>query len=335
MTIKIALDAMGGDLAIDSVVGGMDRFLQDSPKANVFFYLYGNQEKIEASLKKLAVKKSDFFELIHTETKIDNNMKPSHALRNGRGSSMFEAILSVAEGRTDAVVSAGNTGAYMALSKVILKTIGGIDRPALVSLIPNVSGHGNVVLDLGANTECSPVNLFQFALMGNAVAKALLQTEQPRIGLLNVGTEKTKGTDKIKEAFDLISAEFGEKFVGFVEGTDIQKETANVIVTDGFSGNIALKAIEGTFRFIAKLYQKGVTSSLRGKVSYLLSKPILDQIWDTIDPRKHNGASLVGLQGIAVKSHGNADAYSFSSAISVALKLAQSDFVNNIKKLIK
>lgn len=335
MTIKIALDAMGGDHAADSVVGGVQIFLDSCAKSGVFFNIYGDTDAIEAALKRFQTIPADAYEIFHTESIIAGDMKPSYALRSGRGSSMFEAISSVLSGRSDAVVSAGNTGAYMALSKAILKTIEGIERPALVSLMPTCSGRNNVVLDLGANAECSPLNLFQFALMGDAVAKALLQLDHPTIGLLNVGTEKTKGNECIREAFDLIKEHFGDCFKGFVEGTDILQDTVDVVVADGFSGNIALKTIEGTFKFIARLYKKGVKSSLLGKISYLVSKPVLDQIWNVVDPRKHNGASLVGLNGIAVKSHGNADALSFSSAISVAVRLAKSNFVQNIKSLME
>lgn len=334
MAIKIALDAMGGDYAADSVVGGVQYFLNTRSASDVFFNIYGDSDVITSVLKHFPSVSANRYKIYHTDSVISSDMKPSHALRYGRGSSMFEAIASIVSGESDTVVSAGNTGAYMALSKAILKTIDGIDRPALVSLIPNVSGGNNVVLDLGANTECSSLNLFQFSLIGNAVAKALLQLEEPKIGLLNVGTEKTKGTECVREAFNLLSAHFNNSFVGFVEGTDILQETVNVIVADGFSGNIALKTIEGTFKFMAELYKNGVKASALGKISYLMNKPVLKRIWAIVDPRKHNGASLVGLNGVAVKSHGNADSLSFASAISVAVKLAQSDFVQNIKSLM-
>lgn len=336
MTIKIALDAMGGDLAPSSVIKGVKTFLESPPASpDVFFNIYGNSSSLNSDIKLLLGVPDSCYKIIHAERVIPSDMKPSHALRYGRGASMFEAISSVLSGESDAVVSAGNTGAYMALSKALLKTIDGIERPALVSLMPTAAGSNNVVLDLGANAECSPLNLFQFALMGNAVAKALLHISHPTIGLLNVGTEKTKGTECVREAFQLISEHFENNFKGFVEGTDILQETVNVIVTDGFSGNIALKTIEGTFKFIAGLYKNSVKSSILGKISYLMSKPLLGQIWNIVDPRKHNGASLVGLNGIAVKSHGNADAFSFSSAISVAVKLAESNFVQNIKSLME
>jgi glycerol-3-phosphate acyltransferase PlsX len=273
--------------------------------------------------------------IVHTDKVISSDMKPSYALRYGRGSSMFEAISSVARGESDAVVSSGNTGAYMALSKAILKTIPGIDRPALVSLIPNIEGSSNVVLDLGANTECDSNNLFQFAIMGDAVAKALLQIENPRIALLNIGVEKNKGTTVVQDAFKLTSNYFKERFIGFVEGTDLLKSTADVIVTDGFSGNIALKTIEGTFRFVAGLYRKEVQRSLSGKLSYLVSKPVLSRMWDAIDVKKHNGATLVGLNGLAIKSHGMADGLSFASAISVAIRLVNSNFTQNIKNFLE
>jgi glycerol-3-phosphate acyltransferase PlsX len=204
-----------------------------------------------------------------------------------------------------------------------------------VSLLPNIDGGSNVVLDLGANTECDSNNLFQFAIMGDAVAKALLQIENPRIALLNVGVEKNKGTTTVQEAFKLASNYFKERFIGFVEGTDLAKSTADVIVTDGFSGNIALKTIEGTFRFVAGLYKKEVQGSILGKISYIVSKPTLAKMWKSVDLKKHNGAALVGLNGLAIKSHGMADALSFSSAISVAIQLAESNFTQSIRDFIE
>ncbi len=336
MAIRIALDAMGGDNGVLAVIGGMDRYFSTHPSiaSDVFFNIYGDTQEIEKVLKKDASIPNSKYKIIHTKNIIPGDMKPSYALRYGRGSSMFEAIHSISIGQSDAVVSSGNTGAYMALSKSLLKMIPGVDRPALVSLIPTAHGTRNVMLDLGANTECDAFNLFQFAIMGNAVAKAVLNLENPRIGLLNVGTEKTKGTQCLKMAYDLIFDHFGNSFVGFVEGSDITNNAADVIVSDGFSGNIALKTIEGTFKFIANLYKNNVTRNMWGKFSYLVSKPILNRIWGVVDPRKHNGASLVGLNGIAIKSHGNADAVSFSSAISVAVRLAGADFVANIRNFM-
>ncbi|MDR2074836.1 MAG: hypothetical protein LBP31_01285, partial [Holosporales bacterium] len=222
VTIRIALDAMGGDHGTKSVLGGIP--LCNPHSSDVIFNVFGNSELIKGMCKK------DWpHNIVHTDKVIPSDMKPSYALRYGRGSSMFEAISSVARGESDAVVSSGNTGAYMALSKAILKTIPGIERPALVSLLPNIDGGSNVVLDLGANTECDPNNLFQFAIMGDAVARALLKIENPRIALLNIGVEKNKGTSIVQDAFKLTSNYFKDRFIGFVEGTDLSKSTADVI----------------------------------------------------------------------------------------------------------
>jgi glycerol-3-phosphate acyltransferase PlsX len=328
VTIRIALDAMGGDHGTKSVLGGLS--LCNFRSSEVAFNVFGDSELINGMCGK------DWpYNIVHTDKVIPSDMKPSYALRYGRGSSMFEAISSVAREESDAVVSSGNTGAYMALSKAILKTIPGIERPALVSLIPNIDGGSNVVLDLGANTECGSNNLFQFAIMGDAVAKALLGIENPRVALLNVGAEKNKGTSVVQDAFKLSSDYFKEKFIGFVEGTDLLKSTADVIVTDGFSGNIALKTIEGTFRFVAGLYKKEVQKNIWGKLSYIVSKPVLTRMWEAIDLKKHNGAILVGLNGLAIKSHGMADELSFASAISVAIQLVKSNFTQNIKDFLE
>jgi glycerol-3-phosphate acyltransferase PlsX len=328
MTVRIALDAMGGDGGVSAVVGGIG-----SIKAkDVFYSIYGDASAIEAVRIEHP---KNAYRIVTVDKVICNNAKPSHALRYGRGTSMFEAISSVSTGEADAVVTAGNTGAYMALSRALLKMVDGIDRPALVSSVPNVARGSNIFLDLGANAECFPENLLQFAIMGNAVAKVLLGLSEPRLGLLNVGTEKTKGTECVKEAYALLYERFNDKFVGFVEGTEILKTSADVIVADGFSGNISLKTMEGTFKFVTELYKNEVKSSLFGKLSYLMNRPILNRISSVIDPKKHNGAVLVGLNGIAVKSHGNADFVSFASAINIAIQLVRSNFVHSIKSLME
>lgn len=340
MTVKIALDAMGGDNGASAVIGGIARYLLSlsslsDDDSSVFFNIYGDRDTIEGEIGKYSVITEDLYAIHHTLSVISSDMKPSYALRSGRGSSMFESIMSVANGDSDAVVSSGNTGAYMALSKVIMKTIDYIDRPALVSMLPNIDGGKNVVLDLGANTECTSENLLQFAMMGDAVAKCLLNLDKPKIGLLNVGTEKSKGTDSIREAYESLSSSNILNFIGFVEGTDLCRSTADVIVMDGFSGNIALKTIEGTIRLVAGLYEKNVRASLRGKISYLFSKKVLKNIKNVIDPREHNGASLVGLNGVAIKSHGNSDDVGFASAISVAAQLSKFDLIKKVKNSMK
>ncbi len=333
--IKIALDAMGGDQGVESVVRGVDYFLSHFHTDDVFFDFYGNEKDINSvlsSCRNINNNKS-LYSTHHLEKFISNDEKPFVAIRNGRGSSMFEAISSVSKGENNAVVSSGNTGVYMALSKIILKTIDNIDRPALMSLIPNLKGK-SVVLDLGANTECSSINLVQFAIIGQAVARVLLKIDDPSVGLLNIGTEKSKGTDTLRNAYDILESLSDVNFKGFVEGTDLMKGTTDIVVTDGFSGNIALKTIEGTIKLLAGMMKKGIQENFFGKLSYLFGRGIIKYMKDSLDPRNHNGASLVGLQGIAVKSHGNSDYIGFANAISVAERLARYNFIGNIKEAL-
>lgn len=326
--IRVALDMMGGDLGIDATVSGLEVYTKNHDCDGVMFEIFGDKTIIEPRLK------SPRYILHDTANNvISASEKPAKAIKVGRGTSMFEAISWVAQGNADAVVSSGNTGAYMALSKVLIGTIDGIDRPAIVSVIPNIV-NSTVMLDLGANTDCSPTKLLQFAMMGKAVSRVLQQIDDPRIGLLNIGTERTKGTDLLEEAYKLLECSKMLNFIGFVEGTDITKGTADVIVTDGFSGNISLKTMEGTIRYIAHTLKSGFSSSFMSKIGYLFCRSAIKVLRDAIDPRNHNGAPLVGLKKISIKSHGNSDAVGFANAISVAVKLAKSGFVYDIEKMI-
>jgi glycerol-3-phosphate acyltransferase PlsX len=244
---------------------------------------------------------------------------------------MGMAIDAVREGRAHGVISAGNTGAYMALSKVILKTFDGINRPAIPAVMPTRNRHGRtIVLDLGANIECSPTNLVQFALMGEAFASKIFGIDKPTVGLLNVGSEEIKGHAGVQEAFQMLRGITDFNFHGFVEGGDIMAGTTDVVVTDGFSGNITLKAIEGTSRFLQHLLRESMSSSWRGKLGYLIAKPAFDRIKQISDARHYNGAVFLGLRHIAVKSHGSADGKSFANAIKVAITLVE----NNVNEKI-
>lgn len=330
--IKIAVDIMGGDLGAEATIAGLRLYSTKNDCSDVAFLLFGNEKIIEEKLSEAS------HNLLYRVYDTGNNIisgsdKPTHALKQGRGTSMFEAINAVAKGESDAVVSSGNTGAYMALSKVLIGTIEGIERPAIVSILPNLKGN-TVMLDLGANTDCSSTKLVQFAIMGNAVSNILQKIDSPRIGLLNIGTEKSKGTDSLEKAYDILHQSKDLNFIGFVEGTDITKGTADVIVTDGFSGNISLKTMEGTIRYIVHTLKEGFSSSLMGKIGYLFSKNVFQRLKDAIDPRYHNGAPLVGLKKISIKSHGSSDSIGFSNAVSVAVKLAKSDFIKNIENKI-
>jgi len=320
LSLPIALDAMGGDKAPDSVVDGARRVLKDYPDTQFIFY--GNRELIEPLIERhrhLAAASS----IIHTETVIEMHEKASVALRQGRQSSMRIALDAVAEGKACAMVSAGNTGALMAIAKFVLKTLPGIHRPAITATIP--SRHRPVVLlDMGANIDCTAEYLVQFAMMGDAYARAALGIENPRVGLLNVGSEEMKGHDEVKEAHRILrSGTIPIEYYGFVEGNDILEGTTEVVVTDGFTGNIALKTAEGASRLIYTTLKTAIENSFTAKIGYLLARPAIRMALRRFDPRKLNGAILLGLNGIAVKSHGSADGKSFANAIKVAISLVE------------
>ena len=247
--------------------------------------------------------------------------KPSHVLRQGRNTSMRLAIDAVKDGRASAAVSAGNTGALMALAKFVLKTLPGIERPAIASLMPTRRSE-TVVLDLGANTECDADNLVQFAVMGEVFARAVLGIAKPTVGLLNIGTEDVKGNDTLRDAAAALrSSPLAIEFRGFVEGTDLASGKVDVVVTDGFTGNVALKAAEGAVGLYAQFLREAFKSSLLSKLGYLLAKPALELLRRRLDPRRYNGAMFLGLNGIVVKSHGGTDAVGFANAIGVAADL--------------
>ncbi|MDR0695491.1 MAG: phosphate acyltransferase PlsX [Holosporales bacterium] len=332
---RIALDVMGGDLGIQATVPGMIRYIMKSNGNGIAFDLFGKKSEIDAVLAEYPKVDEKICQIHDTgDNVIQCDQKPAIAVRNGKGTSMFEAIAFVADGHADAVVSSGNTGAYMALSKCLIGSIENIDRPALVGLLPNVSG-STVMLDLGANTDCTSTKLIQFALMGHAVASVLLSLECPRIGLLNIGTERTKGTKPLEEAYEFLES-FGDiNFSGFVEGTDITSGVVDVVVSDGFSGNISLKTMEGTFKYIMHVLMGGFSSSLAAKFGYIFCKKVFRILKSKIDPRINNGAPLVGLKKVSVKSHGNSDYIGFSNAISVAVNLVNASFIEKVKKSIQ
>jgi len=314
----IALDAMGGDHAPISVLHGAEQALIRHP--GIKFLLFGDRDKITPILNTLP-RLRGACELVHTDQAIGGDDKPSQAVRKGRQSSMWLAIDAVEKGRACAVVSAGNTGALMAMSKLILRTLPGISRPAIAALLPTLRGEC-VMLDLGANVESSAQDLYKFAIMGDAFARAVLGLNRPRIGLLNIGAEELKGRDEIKEAATLLKASpLNLNFIGFVEGNDITMGTADVVVSDGFTGNIALKTAEGVARLIRTYLKDAFMSSPIAKLAGFLAMGAMRSVKDKLDDRKRNGAMFLGLNGICVKSHGGADAYSFCNAISVAVEL--------------
>ncbi len=313
----LAVDAMGGDHAPDIVVHGMDVASERHPHAR--FLLVGDEAKLAPLLAKHK-RAAKSCTILHTPDSITNDAKPATALRMRR-SSMRLAIDAVAAGDASGVVSAGNTGALLTLSKIVLKTLPGIDRPAMAAIGPSARGDV-VMLDLGANVACDVRNLFEFAVMGDVFARTVLGLTAPSIGLLNVGSEEMKGDDTLRRTAELIRAShLSPQFHGFVEGHDIAAGTTDVIVTDGFTGNVALKTGEGALKLIGQLLRQVFSSSIAARIAYLLARPGLDRLREWLDPRRYNGAVMLGLSGVVVKSHGGTDAQGFAHAVDVAMDM--------------
>ena len=327
--LTIALDAMGGDRAPEMVVGGAEVARVRFPGA--LFLMFGDAGRLTPLLADLP-ELAEVTTVRHTDAVVTAEDKPSQALRSGRNSSMRLAIDAVRDGEADGVVSAGNTGALMAMAKFVLKTLPGIDRPAIATFFPTLQGE-SVMLDLGANVECDSNNLVQFAVMGEVFARTVLGLTQPTIGLLNVGAEERKGHDAVRDAATVLrESTLPIVFHGFIEGDDIAKGTVDVIVTDGFTGNVALKTLEGTVRLISGFLQETFRTSLLARLGCLLASPALRKLRGRMDPRQYNGAVFVGLNGIAVKSHGGTDAVGFGNAIGVAVDMIANDFNDRIKE---
>jgi phosphate acyltransferase len=326
--IAIALDAMGGDHAPDMVIRGAGIALQRFPQAH--FLIFGPEARLRPLLAKLP-KLAERAAIRHTDDVVTMEMKPSVALRSGRRSSMRLAIDAVAEGEAGCVVSAGNTGALMAMARLALKMLPGIDRPAMASFFPTERGE-SVMLDLGANVECDAENLVQFALMGDVFARTVLGLADPTVGLLNVGSEDLKGHDAVRSAgARLRDPSSPLNFHGFVEGNDIAAGTVDVIVTDGFTGNVAIKMAEGTSRLMMHFLRAAFQHSLSARLGYLLTRPALRRLRERVDPRRYNGAIFLGLGGICVKSHGGSDALAFANAIGVAVDMKVNGFLDKIR----
>ena len=326
--ITIALDAMGGDSAPGIVLKGADIARQRYP--SIDYLLFGDEEMVRPLLAKLPAL-SDTTTLVHTNEIVADDAKPSAALRSGRSSSMRLAIDAVADGRAAGVVSAGNTGALMAMAKFVLKMLPGIDRPAIASFFPTQRGE-SVMLDLGANIECDAENLVQFALMGDVFARTVLGLIEPTVGLLNVGEEDLKGNDAVRGASARLRlAVTPIRFYGFVEGDDIAAGTVDVVVTDGFTGNIAVKTAEGTAKLFTEFLEAAFRHSLSARIGYLFARGALRKLRMRCDPRRYNGAMLLGLNGIAVKSHGSTDAFGFANAIGVAVDMNVNGFLDKIR----
>ena len=327
----ISVDAMGGDNSPRAVIEGLA--IAAKKHSDIKFIVFGDTAKVNPILQQYPILEK-VCELRHSSEMVHNEDKPSSVIRN-RNTSMFMAIDAVKKGEAQAVVSAGNTGALMAISKLTLKTITKIHRPAIVSIMPHRYGR-YVMLDLGANTECDAINLAEFAFMGNILAKRALGIARPKVALLNIGSEEMKGKDEIKQAAQIIkNSKLDIDFIGYIEPHEISNGLADVIVADGFTGNIALKSIEGTAKQIARMIKDCIKGSILAKLGLLFMLPALIKLKKTMDPRQYNGAMFVGLNGLSVKSHGGADAYSFSCAVDNAAKLVRQNFVPTIREEIE
>ena len=327
---RIAIDAMGGDEGVRTMIEGaaLARRRHDRFK----FLLVGDETRIRAALEDYPGM-AEASEILHCEDVVAGDEKPSRALRRARTTSMGLAVDAVKRGAAGAAVSAGNTGALMAMSKLALRTMPGLDRPALAALLPTLGDNDVIMLDLGANRECDARNLVQFAVMGAAYARIVMGMERPRVRLLNIGTEETKGTEDIQMAADRLrgAGSLAMRFEGYVEADKINRGECDVVVCDGFSGNIALKAIEGAARFVTDLLKRAFSSSIRSKVGFLVSRPATELLKHHLDPNNHNGAVFLGLNGVVVKSHGSANAKGVANAVEVAARLLEDDITNRIK----
>ena len=329
-SIHLSLDAMGGDNAPQIIVDGAAQSKIRYP--DVKFSFFGNKNKLLPLVSSLKTLKDS--QIIHTDEIIGANQKPSIAVRKGKNSSMGLAIQAVKTGQTDAIVSAGNTGALMAMTKLFLRPIEGITRPAIAAYFPTIRGE-SCMLDLGANIECDAKNLVQFAFMGQAFANIVMGVNNPTISLLNIGEEEQKGLDYIKEASQILTKLKDQiNYTGFIEGDKIAQGISDVIIADGFSGNVSLKTAEGTALLVTSYLKKALSSSLSSKIGYLFAKRAINDFKLQMDPRKYNGAVFLGLNGVAVKSHGGTDAFGFANAICVAIDMVKYNFISDLKKKI-
>ena len=329
--VTIALDAMGGDSGPDPIIPAALAILERQDSVNLS--LVGLPETLEVARKAVSEKNSPRLRLIAAPEVVTMTDHPAEALRRKKKSSLRLAIQEVKDGSADACVSAGNTGALMAMARHVLKTLPGIDRPAIISAIPGIN-NPSFMLDLGANIGCTAQHLFQFALMGSVVAKDMLNIKCPSVGLLNVGEEDVKGNEVVREAGELL-ARSGLNYIGFVEGNDIFKDKANVIVSDGFVGNVALKTMEGVASMIGAYLREEFQRDPLRKLQGIAASPALRALRGRLDSRRYNGASLVGLNGVVIKSHGSADKFSFEAAVSMAIIEARKGVPLQIGKLVE
>lgn len=329
--IKIAVDAMGGDNSPKKVIEGIT--LNHQSNKEIFYKIFGDRDKIIQLIGSKIDKK--FYEIIHTDKIVKSTDSPLEGAKRGKETSMWLAIQSVKNKEADIVVSAGNTGALLVISKLNLKMIENIDKPALSALWPNKKGM-SVVLDLGANIECSSKNLFDFSIMGASLYTSLYPNDQPNVGLLNIGSEELKGNEIIKETYQLLNEKKSNNydFSGYIEGNNLMDGNVNVIVSDGFTGNVALKTAEGTANFITSELKTAMTGSIIGKISSLLNFSNLKKFKKRLDPRLYNGAIFIGLDSPVVKSHGGTDFVGFSNSLDVCHRIVKGNLIEKIKQNI-
>ncbi len=330
-SVVIAVDAMGGDNSPEKIISGISEYLKKN--SNVFFRIFGNKKKIESEIIKFEIKK-DYYEIIHCEDVVGNSDTPLSAAKK-KNTSMWKSINDVKEKKSNVIVSAGNTGALFVISKLSVNMIENINKPALAALWPNKKDM-NIVLDLGANVECDEKNFEDFAIMGSALHKALFPLEDAKVALLNIGSEEIKGHETIKKAYQSMENRNNDlyKFCGYIEGNQIMDGDVNVIVTDGFTGNVALKTAEGTANFISTELKKALSEGLIAKISSLANISNLKKFKKRLDPRLYNGAILLGLESPVIKSHGSTDYIGFANSLDVCVKTVEGKLIDKIIKNI-
>ena len=330
--ITIAVDAMGGDNSPQKIIDGIELYNRNNK--NIFYKIFGDKNIIDPIIQKKTIDK-DIFEIFHTEEKIKNEDSAFTAAKRGKNTSMWLAIESVKNNSSDIIVSAGNTGALLVIAKLNLSMIENIDKPALSGLWPSKKGM-SVVLDLGANIECSDKNLIDFSIMGSSLFKSLFPGEKAKVAILNIGSEEIKGNEIIKETYKKLNQIVNEdfEFKGFIEGSHIMDGDVNVVVADGFTGNVALKTAEGTANFITSELKQALKSSIFGKLGSLISMNSLKKFKKKLDPRLYNGAILLGLNSPVIKSHGGTDYIGFANSLSMCEKIVKNNLIDKIKNSI-
>jgi phosphate acyltransferase len=326
MDVTVAIDCMGGDHGTHVTVPAALAFLERDPRSS--FILVGQQDRLESELARCHASPGPRLKIQHASEIVEMDEQPAVALRGKKDSSMRVAIDLLKSGAAQACVSAGNTGALMAISRFVLKTLPGIDRPAIATILPTLKGHA-YVLDLGANVDCTAEHLLQFGIMGSELVASVEHKDRPSVGLLNIGEEDIKGNEVVKRAAELLR-QSSLNFYGNIEGDDIYKGTTDVVVCDGFVGNVALKTSEGLVQMLATYLREEFNRSIFTKLAGLVAMPVINAFKKRVDHRRYNGASLLGLRGIVIKSHGSADAYAFGFAISHAVEEVRTGVLGHI-----